>query len=78
MVNKGIFSVSQFAFVCLPQTSETERKRVNKNLKLFFSSCRLAKVEGEEREEHIECRYGLVSLKYWPTFWQGSREKEDG
>ena len=23
------------------------------------------------REEHIECRYGLVSLKYWPTFWQG-------
>ena len=26
---------------------------------------------GLRREEHIECRYGLVSLKYWPTFWQG-------
>ena len=37
MVNKGIFSVSQFAFVCLPQTSETERKRVNeKKPKAFF------------------------------------------
>ena len=25
--------------------------------------------------EHIECRYELVSLKYWPTFWQEINRK---